>query len=191
MRTTALIALLASLSLPALAEVVTTNGFPTPTADSSAPPAAPTSADDMGATPNMPTGTIFLLGRVQLAGTELDQAIFWQDRTVTTVEACEKIRQNRVTLGWTAFHPYLRTYRGMSYKVDYRCVQGTQRLTAFRYGVPFENFYLVHSDGAKLRLEPFHSFFACQNALTGRGMEINIDHFCAAASQTVVQRAPR
>lgn len=184
MRTTALTLLLASLALPALAD----NDFPTPTVDSGAPPSPPASADDIsGGTPDMPTGTVFLLGRVQLAGTELDQAIFWQDRTITTVEACEKVRMNRPTMGWTAFHPYLRTYRGMSYKVDYRCVQGTQRMTMFRYGVPFENFYMVHSDGNKLRLEPFRSFFACQNALAGRGMEVNTDHFCASTSQMVVQ----
>lgn len=176
--------LLLCLTLPAFAD----DSFPTP--DATAASAAPSgNLDEVnGGVPDLPSGTIYLMGRVQLAGTELDQAVFWQDRSVTTLDECNKVRDAGVTTGWTAFHPYLRTYRGMSYKVDYRCVTAQQRMSMFRYGFPFDSFYLVRSANNQLHLQPYNSFFACQNAMNARGLQISLDNFCASTSQHVVTK---
>jgi hypothetical protein len=181
MRISLLTALLFTLALPALADDSFSTTEPAPTADSAAP-------DETTAVTILPTGTVYLMGRIQRAGTELDQAVFWQDHMVSSVEQCEKVRKDGTTTGWTAFHPFLRTVKGMSYKVDYRCVKADQKLSIYRAGSHFESFYLIRTDDSRLRLQPFNSFFACHDFMVAHGMQTSINNYCAATSQRLVSK---
>jgi len=176
MRIPAFSLLLLSLALPALAD----DGAPM------ANSGAGTNVDN-STMPTLSAHAIYLMGRVQMNGTELDRAVFWQDHSVTSVEQCDKLRIEGLATGWRAYHPYVRSTAGMSYRVDYRCVESAERMTAYRPGIPFENFYLIRSGGNELHLQPFNGFFACHNAMAAHGEATSMESFCASTSQRTLQ----
>ncbi len=134
----------------------------------------------------LPSGTIYLLARMQLTGTDLAQAAFLHERSITTLEACEKERNNGLTTGWQAYRHYLKTYKGISYKVDYRCVSSEQKISRWRLSQPQDLFYMVRSAEQKLTLTRYPNFFACRDALQGRGLRESVDSFCAKAGQRLI-----
>lgn len=162
-------------------------------ADAGTLPAAPalnsaspseSSAGDDGGTPELPAGTIYLMTRVQLNGTDFGQVSFLQDKSITTLEACDKEREAGMTVGWGVYHPYLKTYKGMSYRVEYRCVVSDQRLSMFRYNQPLDNFYLVSTgQDSHLHLAAFRNFFSCRDHLDSHRQQQTLEHFCAKTGQ--------
>lgn len=137
--------------------------------------------------PNVPF--IYLVARIKLTGTDLTQVAFFRHPAITTMEACEAERNAGLTAaGWQYFNRYfLRTLKGYSYTVDYRCVEGEQRLAYWRSGTPKGYFYLVRTDENLLRVQLFDNFFVCRNAL---GRKENIDAFCGLSAQQELPRNP-
>lgn len=165
------------------------------TAQAAEPSAAPTEAPPPAAfdTPEaeaqpteLPLSNIYLLARIKLNGTDLSQTALLQERTITTLEDCEKERTAGLTTGWQSYHHYLKTYKGVSYKVDYRCVVANQKISAWRSGAPLDSFYMVRSGENRLRLEKYRNFFDCRDALQAKGLKESVDNFCARASQRLV-----
>lgn len=147
--------------------------------------AATQAADASADTVAEPTAQIYLVTRIKLNGTDLTQVVFFRHNAITTLEACEAERNAGMTSGWNYFSRYyLKTLKGVSYGVDYRCVEGEQNMSVWRSGVPQDNFYLVRTTDNKLKVQSFKNFFACRDAL-GRRKEENIDAFCAISSQAI------
>lgn len=160
---------------------------PAPTND--APPVvaeADATASDTPADAEQPPSSVYLLARIQLTGTDFAQTAFLQDRTITSLEACEKQRTAGLTTGWQSYRHYIRTYKGVAYKVDYRCVQSEKRLSGWRGGESLQYFYLVRSSDNQLRLKRFDNFFDCRDALSSRTLGDSIDSYCAKASQRIL-----
>lgn len=170
----------------------------TPASPATAPaPAKPAAAAATAATPEaaaedsttLPPGPgIYLVARFKLTGTDFTQVVFLKHSAITTLEACEAERNAGLTTGWNYYSRYyLKTFKGISYKVDYRCVESAQRIAYWRNGVPYDNFYLVRTTDSKLRVEAYNNFFACRRALNPGKEEENIDAFCTMSSQAILK----
>lgn len=152
-------------------------------APAAAAPVASPATDATAEAVTEPTAQVYLVTRIKLNGTDLTQVVFFRHNAITTMEACEAERNAGMTTGWNYFSRYyLKTLKGVSYGVDYRCVEGEQNMSVWRSGVPQDNFYLVRTTDNKLKVQPFKNFFACRDAL-GRRKEETIDAFCALSSQ--------
>ena len=128
------------------------------------------------------------MARFKLTGTDFTQVVFLKHSAITTLEACEAERNAGLTTGWNYYSRYyLKTFKGISYKVDYRCVEGEQRIAYWRKGVPYDHFYLVRTAGSKLKVEVYNNFFACRRALNPGKEEENIDAFCTMSSQDILK----
>jgi hypothetical protein len=181
-----------------------TAGTPPPAAAApgmAAPAAAPPPASAPATTGAATTGSsangepapaphIYLVARVKLNGTDLTQVIFFQSDAITTLEDCETERTAGMTTGWTHYSArYVNTLPGVSYKIDYRCVQSDQHLAFWHRANPMSTVYLVHTQGGKLGLQVFSNFFRCRDSLrneAGKTREESIDLFCATSSQSVI-----
>lgn len=134
---------------------------------------------------------IYLVVRIKLTGTDLTQVVFFRHKAITTMEACEAERNAGLTSGWQHFSRYyLKTLKGVSYKVDYRCVEGEQRLAYWQRGVPQDQFYLVRTTDNRLQVQSYRNFFECRAALRNGSREESIDSFCSISSQTVISSTP-
>lgn len=183
MRLARLLPLLPLLSLAHAGETAS------PAAPVTAPATAEAPATSAEAGPQPPF--IYLVARIKLTGTDLTQTIFFNHRAITTMDECEAERTAGLTTGWQHFSRYyLRTLKGISYKVDYRCVGSELQLAPWRDGVPLDNFYLVRTVNNTLSVKPFRNFFACRDALRQVSATEDIDNFCTISSQAVIERKP-
>lgn len=147
---------------------------------------------DAGGDTDTPPATVYMVVRVKLTGTDFTQVVFFNHSAITTLEACEAERQAGLSTGWNYFsRHYLKTLKGISYKVDYRCVASRQRLAPWRPGVPLDNFYLVRTADAQLEVTPQRNFFACRDALQATGASESVEAFCAISSQRPLAAAAR
>ncbi len=129
---------------------------------------------------------IYLVVRIKLTGTDLTQVVFFRHQAITSMEACEAERNAGLTSGWQHFSRYyLKTLKGVSYKVDYRCVEGEQRLAYWQRGVPQNQFYLVRTTDNRLQVQSYRNFFECRAALRNGDREESIDSFCSISSQAI------
>lgn len=168
------------------------NGAPanTPSAagtDISAPPPDSSTAVDT------PGPRIYLVARIKLTGTDLTQVVFFQHPAMNTMEACDAERAGGLmnNNNWSYFGRfYLKTLKGVSYKVDYRCVESETRLAYWRQGVPNNISYLVRTGDNKLMISNHSNFFDCRDALRAVAKEESVDNFCAVSSQTILPDAP-
>ena len=134
-----------------------------------------------------PPSWVYLVARVKLKDTDLTQVAFLRHPEVATLEACEAERAAGLTTGWRHFNRYyFRTLKGISYQIDFRCVEGTQYLAPWRRGEPLGRHYLVRTKDATLQVEEAETFFACRRALRQATREEGIDAFCATASQAIL-----
>lgn len=169
-------------------------GTPTPPAAASATPAGSINADTATATeeetPDEVTTPVYLVARIKLSGTDLTQVIFFHHSALNTLEACEIERNAGLTTGWNYFSLRgLKTPKGVSYKVDYLCVESEQRLSYWNRRLPMDQFYFVRTTDKKLVIEAQSNFFHCRRVLRERTREESIDAFCALSSQ-LIQTAP-
>lgn len=184
----ALLALLAAA--PALALAAEATGpAPAPPVTTS-PPAAP---DTEGATPAGetpadagPPNWVYMVVRVKLTDTDITQVAFLRHPAITTLEACEAERTAGMMQGWRYYNRYyFKTLKGISYKIDFRCVEGLQYLAPWRAGDLQNRYYLVRTTEGKLETQVQDSFFACRRALRKVTAEEGIDAFCGVASQAL------
>lgn len=146
--------------------------------------AAPVDDDDTG-----PKVRTYMVARLKLNGTDLTRVIFFRHDAIATLEDCEAERTAGLTTGWTHYNArYLQTLKGISYKVDYRCVQSEQHLEFWHSGNPESNFYMVRTRDNKLDVQAYRNFFSCRDALKhDGGSNESIDVFCAASSQRIIK----
>lgn len=134
---------------------------------------------------------IYLLARIKLNGTDLTQAVFLRSDAISSMEDCEAERNAGMTTGWVHYSRYyFKTLKGVSYKVDYRCVQSDLHLAYWHRGTPMDTVYLVHTENGKLSLQTYSNFFSCRDALrsqAGRKAEETIDAFCGLSSQSLLK----
>jgi hypothetical protein len=134
---------------------------------------------------------IYLLARIKLNGTDLTQVVFLRSDAITSMEDCEAERNAGMTTGWVHYSRYyLKTLKGISYKVDYRCMQSDLHLDYWHRGNPMDTVYLVHTENGKLSLQTYSNFFRCRDALRsqiGRKAEETMDAFCGISSQNLLK----
>ncbi len=134
---------------------------------------------------------IYLVTRIKLSGTDLTQVVFFQHPAMSDMEACEAERSRGLMNQWNYFgRYYLKTLKGVSYKVDYRCVESETRLAYWRKGIANSISYLVRTGDNKLRISEHSNFFECRNALRAVAKEESVDNFCAVSSQVVIPEPP-
>ncbi|HEX6592511.1 MAG TPA: hypothetical protein VF050_10975 [Moraxellaceae bacterium] len=173
------------------AEAATPATAATPAKATAAAPAEAADAADTAeaATEEVAGPGIYMVARVKLTGTDFTQVVFFKHNAITTLEACEAERNAGLTTGWNHYSRYyLKTFKGIAYKVDYRCVESDQRIAFWRYGVPYNHFYLVRTTDSKLKVEAYSNFFACRRALNPGKTEETIDAFCTMSSQEILDK---
>ncbi len=179
---------LAQSGLPAAATAATGTGAAAtaaPATDISTPPAE--NIEAVAA----PGPRIYLVTRIKLSGTDLTQVVFFQHPAMNNMEICEAERSRGLMNQWSYFgRYYLKTLKGVSYKVDYRCVESETRLSYWRQGNPNSISYLVRTGDNKLRVSDHKNFFECRNALRAVAKEESVDNFCAVSSQIVLPEEP-
>ncbi|MDF2447332.1 MAG: hypothetical protein K0S46_2568 [Moraxellaceae bacterium] len=181
----ALLGMLACLN-PALAAEAPAPTGAAPAATATVPDAADAAS---AATDDAPPLPVYMVTRIKLTGTDFTQVVFFRHHAITTMEACEAERQAGLSTGWNHFSRYyLKTLKGISYKVEYRCVESKQDFAFWRQGVPLDNFYLVRTKDGQLEVLPQRNFFACRDALQAGGAAETVDAFCAISSQAIVQK---
>lgn len=189
MRFVAALVLLPLLLAATLASAETAATATTSKAASTAAPAA--APADEAITPVDPDAMTYLVARIKLTGTDLTQVVFFRHAAITTMEACEEERNAGLTTGWNHYSRYyLKTLKGISYKVEYLCVQGEQRMASWQRGVPTDHFYLVRTRDKKLQVTRHANFFACRTALRAITREEDMDTFCAISSQAIMKTPP-
>lgn len=135
-----------------------------------------------------PPSWIYMVVRVKLTDTDITQVAFLRHPAITTLEACEAERTAGMMSGWRYYNRYyFKTLKGISYKIDFRCVDGLQYLAPWRPGDLQNRYYLVRTAGGNLDAQPQDSFFACRRALHKVSAEESIDAFCGVASQPVTE----
>lgn len=170
-----------SAPAPATAKPVSTAAAPATTDEDGAPPA------DDDEVPAGPTVYTYLVARIKLIGTDLTQVAFLRHNAITDLDECEAERNAGLTTGWNYFgRYYLKTLKGVSYKVDYRCVQGELHMAYWRKNVPQDHYYLVHTADATLKVDSYRNYFDCRDALRRITREESLDAFCAISSQAVI-----
>lgn len=193
--------LLLGAPLPAAAAPAATPA-PAP-AGGAALPAATAPSDPSAAAPDGGTTTeeaeaapvgpwVYMVARVKLTGTDFTQVVFFRHPSVTDLEACEAERSaGMIANGWKFYAThYLKTLKGISYRIDYRCVESDLHLRYWRKGDPQDRFYLVRTTDGKLTLEQHRNFFACRRALNQDAATETIDAFCGIGSQAILETAP-
>lgn len=156
-------------------------------AEAPTPPAAPAADAVPAPAADAPPKSVYLVTRIKLTGTDFTQVVFFRHNAITTLEACEAERQAGLSTGWNHFSRYyLKTLKGISYKVDYRCVESERDFAYWRQGVPYDNFYLVRTKDSQLEVLPQRNFFDCRDSL---GATESIDAFCAISSQRLLPKA--
>ncbi len=76
-----------------------------------------------------PPAFVYLVTRLKLTGTDLTQVVFFSHSAIRTLDDCETERNAGLTSGWQYFSRYyLKTLKGISYEVDYRCVGSERQL---------------------------------------------------------------
>jgi hypothetical protein len=186
----------AAAALPATAPPVSAGAASTTSSIPAAPAAVPAPAAGASANPathpddcqNAVVPYIYLVARIKLTDTDFTQVVFLRHSAITTMEACEAERNAGLTTGWNYFGLYyLKTFSGIPYKVDYRCVQSDQLITPWRNKAPYSHRYLVRTTDGQLSIAASHNFFNCRKSLrTGNAGE-SIEVFCATSSQTIVE----
>lgn len=159
-----------------------------------APATPPPAANEIAGMKNLgpPPAFVYLVARVKLTGTDLTESVFFRHSALSTLEACEAERQAGITTGWRYLNKYyLKTFKGFSYAVDYRCVgSDTQELSHWRQGVPSEYFYLIEIRNGKLLVTPYANFFACRDTLRQISAKEDVNAFCSLSSQSLIERKP-
>lgn len=160
-----------------------------PVTEAAAPDAAVAAASDTpAAADHAAPANVYMVARVKLTGTDFTQVVLFRHNAITTLEACEAERQAGLTTGWNYFSRYyLQTLKGISYKVDYRCVEGEQQFAAWRKGMPLDNFYLITTFNNRLQVQPQRNFFECRDALKRISQGESIDTFCGISSQAILK----
>lgn len=186
-------ALLLVLCNPALAQIA--SPLPATAEPASAPAAGATDISappsETTAEPDAPGPRIYLVTRVKMTGTDLTQVVFFQHPAMSNMETCEAERAAGLMNNWNYFgRYYLTTLKGVAYKIDYRCVEGSQRLSYWRRGNGNNTSYLVRTGDNKLQVSSHANFFECRDALRAVAREEGIDNFCAVSSQTVMADPP-
>lgn len=154
--------------------------------------ASPADTESEAETEADPVGPwVYMVARVKLTGTDFTQVVFFRHRSVTTLEACEAERSaGMISNGWKFYSTrYLKTLKGISFRIDYRCVESDLHLRYWRQGDPLDRFYLVRTEAGKLTLEQHRDFFACRRALNRDAATETIDAFCGIASQAILETA--
>ncbi len=185
---------------PALAQTTPDMASAAPAAASTAVNATPaaTPAADISTPPSENTEAItavgpriYLVTRIKLSGTDLTQVVFFQHPAMSDMEACEAERSRGLMNQWNYFgRYYLKTLKGVSYKVDYRCVESDIRLAYWRQGNPNSISYLVRTGDNKLQVSDHRNFFDCRDALRAVAKEESVDNFCAVSSQVIIADTP-
>lgn len=135
-----------------------------------------------------PPSWIYMVVRVKLTDTDITQVAFLRHPAITTLEACEAERAAGMMSGWRYYNRYyFKTLKGISYKIDFRCVDGLQYLSPWSPGTLQNRYYLVRTAGGNLDAQPQDSFFACRRALRKVSAEESIDAFCGVASQAITE----
>lgn len=138
-----------------------------------------------------PPAFVYLVTRLKLTGTDLTQVVFFSHSAIRTLDDCETERNAGLTSGWQYFSRYyLKTLKGISYEVDYRCVGSERQLAPWRQGAPQDHYYLVQTRDRRLSLRPFPNFFACRDALRQVSRTEDVDAFCATSAQAVLEPKP-
>lgn len=175
-----LLPLLAAFFLSTTTQAATA---PAPSATPAPAPEAPAVAE---ATEAAPPTWVYMVARVKLTDTDLTQVVFLRHPAITTMEACEAERTAGLSTGWQYYNRYyLRTFKGLSYKVDYRCVEGEQYLAYWRKGEFSNRYYLVTTRDGKLVLKSYGNFFECRHGLREISASESIDTFCGIGSQAI------
>lgn len=188
---------LTALTLPFCGQVLAQTA-PATTPASAAPAPAATPTNDISTPPAenteavvAPGPRIYLVTRIKLSGTDLTQVVFFQHPAMSDMETCEAERSRGLMNQWNYFgRYYLKTLKGVSYKVDYRCVESETRLAYWRQGNPNNISYLVRTGDNKLQIRDHSNFFECRNALRAVAKEESVDNFCAVSSQVVIPELP-
>lgn len=159
---------------------------------SPAAPAAP-AATVVAATPGAdgsedapPPTWVYMVARAKLADSDLTQVNFLRHPAMKSLEDCEAER-SAVLLGNSRHfsHFHFKTAGGTGYRMDFRCVEGSQYLAAWRKGERLDRYYRVRTVDGKLAVESHDTFFACRRDLRQSTREESLDHFCAQASQAI------
>lgn len=180
------LALVALLS-PALALDGTPAAAPSP-APAKTTPANPAASAPAAAEEAGPPTWIYMVARVKLTDTDLTQVSFLRHPAIDSLEACEAERTAGLTTGWRHFNRhYFKTLKGISYKVDFRCVEGTQYLATWYKGGQSNRNFLVKTTEGKLEVTKHASFFDCRRDLRKHAREETIDLFCGMASQDITE----
>lgn len=164
-----------------------------------APPAAPAPAAAGAAAPAgvapaeapaeaAPPSWVYMVVRVKLADNDITQVAFLRHPAITTLEACEQERAAGMMQGWRYYNRYyFKTLKGISYKIDFRCVEGQQYMAYWRAGDLLNHYHLVRTTEGKLDARPYETFFACRRALHKVTAGESIDAFCGVGSQAITQ----
>jgi hypothetical protein len=155
-------------------------------------PAAPAADSREGKVAGPPPAFVYLLARVKLVGTDLTESVFFRHSALSTLEECEAERLAGLTTGWRYLNRYyLKTFKGFTYEVDYRCVgSDRQELGFWRPGMPSDQFYLVETHNSELQVTPFSNFFTCRDSLRKLSAKEDISTFCTLSSQALLAKKP-
>lgn len=172
---------------PAAAQAA--GALPAAPADAAAPAeatvtAGETSGEAIDAVP--PPTWVYLVARAKLADADLTQASFLRHPAMDSLAACEAERSAVLMSNSRHFSHYdFKSAGGTGYRMDFRCVEGSQYLAPWRKGERLDRYYRVRTSDGKLELEVHDTFFACRRALRQSTREESIDHFCTQASQAI------
>lgn len=151
-----------------------------------APGPAAAAADADAAIQEAPPTWVYLVARAKLADADLTQASFLRHPAMNSLAACEAERSAVLMSNSRHFSHYdFKSAGGTGYRMDFRCVEGSQYLAAWRKGERLNRYYRVRTSDGKLELEVHDTFFACRRALRQSTREESIDHFCTQASQAI------
>ena len=131
--------------------------------------------------------TIYMLGKLNIQGTTYTQLVFFSDKDITSVEACEKEVMYGRTGQWQHYGHLVNKAAGLNISMNYICRASAETLSTWqpreRYGLIYE--VDIRDNG--LKLAEHNTYADCISHFKQQKIEESYEHFCAKSNQRIVK----
>jgi len=128
---------------------------------------------------------VFLLGKLNIAGTTYTQVVFFYDRAVQNMETCEREIYYGRNNQWQYYGHIVKHFRGMSVNANYFCRTSGYNISAWYPQAKYTYVYQLDMRNDDFKVQPFDSYAKCLNDLRKQVKDETHDFFCARSNQEV------
>jgi len=131
--------------------------------------------------------TVYMLAKLAIQGTTYNQVVFFSDKDITTVEACEKEVLYGRTGQWQHYGHLVRKVAGMNISVNYICRASADTMEGWHSKARYDHVYEVDLRNDGMTIAEHKTYADCIGHIRQQKEEETYLHFCAKANQRIVK----